>query len=263
MAAMRLENKTALITGSTTGIGEATARLFAAEGARVMVAGRNEARGAAVLDAIAAAGGDADFTPVDLSETGACEALVDETVARFGRLDILVNNAAVLYNGTAPELADAEWDEMFAVNVTALFRTSRAALRHMLAAKSGVIVNLASESGLNGEPGLSAYCATKGAVIQLTKSMALDHIRDGVRINALCPGETHTQMVEDWFAAKPGSIEEAKAEVTRGLPIKRLARPDEVARAVLFLASDASSYCVGTVMSADGGLNATGGPYPL
>ena len=263
MTVMRLARKTALITGSTTGIGEATARLFAAEGARVMVSGRDEGRGRAVLDAIGAAGGAADFIPVDMSEAGACDGLVDETVARFGRLDILVNNAAVLYNGTAVELADAEWNEMLAVNVTALFQTSRAALRHMLAAKSGVIVNMASESGLNGEPGLSAYCATKGAVIQLTKAMALDHIRDGVRINALCPGETHTRMVEDWFAAKPGSIEEARAEVTRGLPVKRLTRPDEVARAVLFLASDDSSYCVGTVMSADGGLNATGGPYPL
>ena len=263
MTAMRLKYKRVLITGSTTGIGEATARLFAAEGARVMVSGRNEVRGTAVAGSIKAAGGAADFIRVDLSVTGACDDLVNETVERFGQLDILVNNAAVLYNGTAPELADAEWDEMFAVNVSALFRTSRAALRHMLAAKSGVIVNLASESGLNGEPALGAYCATKGAVIQLTKSMALDHIRDGVRINALCPGETHTQMVEDWFAAKSGSIEEAKTQVTRGLPIKRLARPDEVAKAVLFLASDVSSYCVGTVMSADGGLNATGGPYPL
>jgi meso-butanediol dehydrogenase/(S,S)-butanediol dehydrogenase/diacetyl reductase len=259
----RLDNKTALVTGSTTGIGEATARLFATQGARVMVSGRNAERGRSVLDAIEAAGGAADFIRTDMGEAGACEKLVDETVARFGRLDILVNNAAVLYNGTALELAEAEWHEMFAINVTAVFLTSRAALRHMLASKSGVIVNLASESGLNGEPGLSAYCATKGAVIQLTKSMALDHIREGVRINALCPGETHTQMVEDWFAAKPGTIEEAKAEVTKGLPIKRLARPDEVAQAVLFLASNDSSYCVGTVMSADGGLNATGGPYPL
>lgn len=259
----RLDGKTALVTGSTTGIGEATAKLFAAEGAKVMVSGRNVERGEAVRADIEAAGGAADFIQVDLGEAGACDRLVDETVTRFGRLDILVNNAAVLYNGTVVELADANWHEMFAVNVTALFMTSRAALRHMIGAGGRVILNMASESGLNGEPALTGYCATKGAVNQLTKSMALDHIGEGVRINGLCPGETHTQMVEDWFAAKPGTVAEAMAEVIKGLPIGRLARTDEVARAALFLVSDEASYCVGTILSADGGLNATGGPYPL
>jgi NAD(P)-dependent dehydrogenase (short-subunit alcohol dehydrogenase family) len=250
---MRLDNKTALITGSTTGIGEATARLFAAEGARVMVSGRNEARGAVAVDAIKAAGGDANFIRVDQSESGACDALVDETVARLGRLDILVNNAAVLYNGTALELADAEWDEMFAVNVTALFRTSRAALRHMLAAKSGVIVNLASESGLNGEPALGAYCATKGAVIQLTRAMAVDQAEDNIRVNAVCPGEIHTRMLEGAMLDRGYSVEDGLAMLRERIPIKRIGKPEEIARAILFLASDEASFCTGAILSADGG----------
>ena len=253
----RVEGKVAISTGAASGLGEADARLLAAEGASVVMTDINTAAGEVIAGEIGA-----EFVQQDVSEEATWPMLVERVMDRHGRLNILVNNAAVLYNGTAPELADAEWDEMFAVNVSALFRTSRAALRHMLAAKSGVIVNLASESGLNGEPALGAYCATEGAVIQLTKSMALDHIRDGVRINALCPGETHTQMMDDILKQKGGDFDESLKDFARGIPMGRIADPAEVARCVLFLASEDASYVTGVNFPVDGGNDATGGVYP-
>ncbi len=260
---MRLEDKTALVTGATAGIGEACAKLFAAEGARVLFTGRDVPRGNAVLEAITDAGGTAEFVTADLRESGACDRLVEETVERLGRIDVLVNNAGILYSAPAAETTDEQWEDTFAVNVTAVFQLARAALRKMIAQGGGSIVNIASESGLNGEPGLTAYCASKGAVIQMTKCMALDHIGDNVRINSVCPGETMTKMIDDWLQSLPGNIEDNIDALAKVLPIKRLARPEEVANAALFLASDEASYCVGTNLSVDGGTAATGGPYPV
>ncbi len=260
---MRLKGKTALVTGATAGIGEACAKLFAAEGASVLMSGRDQARGDAVLSAIKDAGGTAEFVAADLRDAGACDALVEETVKRLGRIDVLVNNAGILYSAPAAETTDEQWADTFAVNVTAVFQLARAALNKMIAQGSGAIVNIASESGLNGEPGLSAYCASKGAVVQMTKCMALDHIGDNVRINSVCPGETRTKMIDDWLESLEGNIDDNVEDLAKGLPIRRLARPDEIANAALFLASDEASYCVGTNLSVDGGNAATGGPYPI
>ena len=260
---MRLKDKAILITGATAGIGEACAKLFAQEGAKVLMSGRDQARGDAVLDAIHKAGGTAEFLTGDLREDGVCDHLVAETKSRFGRIDVLVNNAGILYYAPSAETTDEQWSDTFAVNVTAVFRLARAALREMIAQGGGSIVNIASESGLNGEPGLSAYCASKGAVIQMTKCMALDHIGDNVRVNSVCPGETHTKMIDDWLGTLEGKIEDNINDLAKGLPIRRLAEPKEVAYAALFLASDESSYCVGTNLSCDGGTAATGGPYPI
>lgn len=259
----RFEEKTVLVTGSTTGIGEATVREFAAEGAQVMITGRNAERGKKVLAEIKAQDGNADFLQADIKDSSACDKLVEETVKRFGRLDILVNNAGVLYTATVPDTTDEQWHDTFGVNVAGLFFMSRAAIRQMRKQGGGIIVNVASESGLNGEPGLGAYCASKGAVVQLTKCMALDHTRENIRVNAVCPGETHTQMIADWLSSQGGDIDKLIRDLAAGLPINRLAEPREVARCVLFLASDDASYCVGTNMSCDGGNAATGGPYPL
>jgi len=260
---MRLKGKVCLITGATAGIGQASAEVFAEEGAILMLTGRDGARGARVLKSVRDKGATAEFLAQDLRENGACERLVDKTVERFGRIDVLVNNAGILYVAPAAETSDEQWRDTFAVNVEAVFFLARAALRRMIAQGGGVIVNVASESGLNGEPGLTAYCASKGAVVQMTKCMALDHIGHGVRVNSVCPGETRTKMIDDWLASQPGDPEEKVRELAKGLPIRRLARPQEVARAILFLASDESSYCVGTNLSCDGGNAATGGPYPL
>ena len=260
---MRLKDKTVLITGATAGIGEACAKLFAEEGAKVLMTGRDQARGEAVLAAIHKAGGTAEFIAGDVREDGVCDHLVAETKARFGRIDVLVNNAGILYFAASAETTNEQWSDTFAVNVTAVFQLARAALREMIAQGGGSIVNIASESGLNGEPGLSAYCASKGAVIQMTKCMALDHIGDNVRVNSVCPGETHTKMIDDWLGTLEGTIEDNIESLAKGLPIRRLAAPREVAYAALFLASDESSYCVGTNLSCDGGNAATGGPYPL
>ena len=259
---MSFAGKAVLVTGSTSGIGEACARVFAESGAHVMVSGRNEPRGLAVAEAIRAAGGSAQFTAVDLRAAGACERLVGDTVERLGGLDILVNNAGILYTANALDTSNEQWLDTMAVNVNALFYLSRAAVRHMKAAGKGAIVNIASEWGLNGEANHVAYCASKGAVIQITRCMALDHARDNIRVNSVCPGEIHTRMVDDILAKRGGDPADNLRELAAGIPMRRLAHPMEVARCVHFLASDLASYVTGTNLSVDGGNDATAGPYP-
>jgi NAD(P)-dependent dehydrogenase (short-subunit alcohol dehydrogenase family) len=259
---MSFAGKAVLVTGSTTGIGEACARAFAESGAKVMVSGRSEQRGRAVVDEIQAAGGSAQFTAVDLRAAGACERLVADTVERLGGLDVLVNNAGILYTANALDTSNEQWLDTMAVNVNALFYLSRAAVGHMKAAGKGAIVNVASEWGLNGEANHVAYCASKGAVIQITRCMALDHARDNIRVNSVCPGEIHTRMVDDILATRGGDLADNLRELAAGIPMRRLAHPAEVARCVHFLASDLASYVTGTNLSVDGGNDATAGPYP-
>jgi NAD(P)-dependent dehydrogenase (short-subunit alcohol dehydrogenase family) len=259
---MSFQGKVVLVTGSTTGIGEACARVFAESGAAVMVSGRNESRGQSVADSIRAAGGHAEFTPVDLRNPGACDGLIATTIERLGGLDVLVNNAGILYTATAPETSDEQWLDTFTVNVNAVFYLSRAAIKHMQTAGGGAIVNVASEWGLNGEARHVAYCASKGAVIQITRCMALDHARDGIRVNSVCPGEIHTRMVDDILAHRAGDPAENLKALAAGIPMRRLASPAEVAWCVHFLASDRASYVTGTNLSVDGGNDATAGPYP-
>jgi NAD(P)-dependent dehydrogenase (short-subunit alcohol dehydrogenase family) len=259
---MTFAGKAVLVTGSTAGIGEACAHVFADSGARVMVSGRHEQRGRAVVQAIRAEGGSAEFVPVDLRAAGACERLIGDTVARLGGLDVLVNNAGILYTANALDTSDDEWLDTMAVNVNALFYLSRAAVRHMKSAGRGAIVNVASEWGLNGEANHVAYCASKGAVIQITRCMALDHARDNIRVNSVCPGEIHTRMVDEILAKRGGDPAQNLRDLASGIPMRRLAHPSEVARCVHFLASDLASYVTGTNLSVDGGNDATAGPYP-
>jgi len=259
---MTFADKVVLVTGSTTGIGEACARVLAESGAAVMVSGRNEPRGRKVVEAIRSAGGRAELTVVDLRAAGACERLVAATIERLGRLDVLVNNAGILYSATAADTTDEQWLDTLAVNVTAVFYLSRAAVRHMRRHGGGAIVNIASEWGLNGEPNHVAYCASKGAVVQITRCMALDHARDNIRVNSVCPGEIHTQMVDDILARKGGDPEENLRALAAGIPLRRLASPTEVAWCVQFLASERASYVTGANLPVDGGNDATGGPYP-
>lgn len=259
---MSFQGKVALVTGSTTGIGEACARAFGEVGAAVMITGRNKKRGAKVLASLREAGSKAEFIQADLREAGACEKLVDDTIRLLGGLHVLVNNAGILYTANAVETTNEQWLDTMAVNVNALFYMSRAAIKHMKANGGGAIVNTASEWGLNGEPNHVAYCTSKGAVVQMTRCMALDHAQDNIRVNSVCPGEIHTQMVDDILASKGGDLQENLRELAAGIPMRRLASPDEVARCVRFLASDEASYVTGANLTVDGGNDATAGPYP-
>ncbi len=255
---MDFSEKVALVTGSTTGIGEACARAFAEAGAAVMVTGRDEERGASVVSALRARGARAEFLACDLRGRDIGHALVSATVERLGSLDILVNNAGILVAGDVVETSEEQWRELFDVNVTALFLISREAVVQMRKQGGGSIVNIASEWGLNGEPGYLAYCASKGAVVQMTRCMSLDHAQENIRVNSVCPGEVHTQLVDEMLR-EAGSTPEALAS---GVPMRRLATPREVANCVLFLASDLSSYVTGANYTVDGGNDATGGGYP-
>jgi NAD(P)-dependent dehydrogenase (short-subunit alcohol dehydrogenase family) len=257
-----LTGKVALVTGSTTGIGEATARCLAEAGATVMISGRNAQRGEAVAGALRANGARTSFERVDLRADGACEGLVAATVDRFGGLDVLVNNAGILYTANAIDTSNEQWLETMAVNVNALFYLSRAAIAHMRQAGGGAIVNVASEWGLNGEPNHVAYCASKGAVVQITRCLALDHARENIRVNAVCPGEIHTQMVDDILAAQGGDPSVQLQRLAAGIPMRRLASPIEVGRVIRFLVSAEASYITGASLPVDGGNDATGGAYP-
>jgi NAD(P)-dependent dehydrogenase (short-subunit alcohol dehydrogenase family) len=226
------------------------------------VSGRDERRGLQVVASIRAAGGRAEFAPADLRAAGACDRLVADTVARLGALHVLVNNAGILYTADAVQTTDEQWLDTMAVNVNALFYMSRAAVRQMRSQGGGAIVNIASEWGLNGEPRHVAYCASKGAVIQITRCMALDHARDRIRVNSVCPGEIHTRMVDEILASKGGDPAQSLRELAAGIPMRRLAAPAEVAECVRFLASENASYVTGANLPVDGGNDATGGPYP-
>ena len=259
---MTAPKRVVLVTGSTTGIGEATAKLFAADGDAVMITGTRPQAGEKVVADIKAAGGRAEFIETDLRKSGAPAALVTATVQRFGRLDVLINNAGILSAGNALDTTDEQWRDIMAVNVDALFYASRAAVEVMTGLGKGAIVNIASEWGLNGEPGYVAYCTSKGAVVQLTRCMALDHAQQNIRVNAVCPGEIQTQMNEALLVKAFGDLNKGMKTVSAGIPMRRFASPIEVARCVRFLASDEASYVTGTTLAVDGGNDATGGPYP-
>jgi NAD(P)-dependent dehydrogenase (short-subunit alcohol dehydrogenase family) len=241
----------AVVTGATSGIGAATARRFAKAGAAVALLGRDRTRAQALEAEI---GRDkAGFFEVDVADFKSCERAVVAVLERFRRIDILVNSAGVIYHGTALDQTFEQWRTTMAVNVDGVFHMSRAVLPTMLAHGKGAIVNVASDWGLVGGTRALAYCASKGAVVQMTRCMALDHIKGGVRVNVVCPGETNTPMLMDVYASRGLAVPEGYAESGRGTPIGRVCEPVEVAEAILFLASDASSYINGVALPVDGG----------
>ncbi len=246
---MSLAGKVALVTGATRGIGRAVAEELARRGARLVLTGRSPEG----LARVAHVGPEVATVPLDLTADGAAEAAVGAALDRWGRLDVLVNNAGVLFPGTAMECTDEDWDRTFALNVTALFRLSRAAVR-VMRPQGGVIVNVASDWALVGARGALAYAASKGAVAQITRSMALDHAREGIRVNAVCPGDTDTDMLAGEHAGEPRDA--VLARLGADIPLGRVARPEEVARVVAFLASDDSSFMTGALVPVDGGNSA-------
>lgn len=252
----KLSAKVAIITGATSGIGKATALLFASEGAQVILTGRRVNLGEQLVDQIQNSGGRAIFIPADHSRLEDCQHVVDETIRQFGRVDILFNNAGLVLQGTAETTSEADWQRLMALNVTGVWRMSRLVLPHMRAAGRGVIVNNASDWGVVGARDALAYATSKGAVVLMTKSMALDHAHEGIRINAVCPGDTFVERwLEQGYFEDSGAVtlEQAMQESSAYLPMQRFGSADEIARAVLFLASDDSSFVTGTTLLVDGG----------
>jgi len=252
MPSMRLKDKIALITGGTSGIGEATALLFAKEGAKVAITGRNQERGAAVAEQIRKANGEAVFVRSDVSVIAECEHAVNQTLRNFGRLDILFNNAGVFYAQTALECSEQQWDEQINVNLKGTFLMSKFALPSMIAQRSGVIVNNSSGWGLVGGDHAVAYCASKGGVVLMTKAMAIDHGKQGIRVNCICPGDVETPMLPADAKMRGLSWDKYLAGCNQR-PMGRIGTPEEIAKAVLFLASEDSSFMTGSALMVDGG----------
>ena len=248
----RFDGKTILITGASSGIGAATARRFGAEGGRVMVCAIDEEGCRAVTDEIVVAGGEAAYLHGDLALREVCDGVIDKTVARYGRLDVLVNNAGLARGGTVETVTDEDWRMTFAVNLDAMFFLSRRALPIMKRQGGGVIVNTASEQAIVAERGDAAYAASKGAVLQFTRAMAIDHAREGIRVNAICPGPVDTPLLRDF---RDDTAEELKA-IAEATPMGRIGTPDEIAGAITFLASDDATFITGSALLADGGVTA-------
>jgi NAD(P)-dependent dehydrogenase (short-subunit alcohol dehydrogenase family) len=245
-----------LVTGGTSGIGAAIARAFGAAGATVLLTGRDTERGGEVAADIASDGGAAEFMAADVTDTGACGRLVDAALERFGRLDVLVNNAGIIHSGDAQSTTDEQWNETIAVNLTAAFRMSRAAIPAIRRQGGGSIVNIASDWALVGGRNAVAYCASKGGLMMMTKAMALDHAGENIRVNAVCPTEIMTPMLTGEFRAAGITDEEGLAALAETIPMGRVGTPEEVARAVLFLASDQASFMTGVGLPVDGGMTA-------
>lgn len=247
-----LIGKIALITGAASGIGRATALLFAREGATVAIADVNYQGGKAVADEIIQNGGHAFVEPTDVTQAADCQRVVERTIREVGGIHILFNNAGIIRRASVPELREEDWDRVMAVNVKSIFLMSRQVIPIMAKAGGGSIINTASGWGLAGGPRAAAYCASKGAVVLLTKAMAIDHGPQNIRVNCICPGDTDTGMLRD-EAQQLGEQETRFLAESARRPLGRIGKPEEIARAALYLATDASSFVTGTALVVDGG----------
>ncbi len=248
--ALSLEGKVALVTGGSSGIGRATALVFARKGAKVVVADVLTEGGEGTVSRIRDAGGEAIFVKTDVSKAADVMALVDDAVSTYGRLDCAFNNAGILgVNAPTADCNEDNWDHVIDINLKGVWLCMKYEIPQMLKQGSGAIVNTASIAGLVGFQGLPAYCATKGGIIQLTKTAALEYATKGIRINAVCPGVIRTPMVEQATGGKP----ELEAQFTALEPVRRMGTPEEIAEAVVWLCSDAASFVTGHPMVVDGG----------
>ncbi len=252
MVGKRLYGKTALITGGAGGIGRATALLFASEGAAVGIVDLNQEQGQEVAREISIAGGRAIFERADVTRPGDCQRVVERTVHEFGGIHILFNNAGIIRRASVVEISEEDWDSVMAVNVKSMFLMSREVVAIMARAEGGSIINTASGWGVVGGLRAAAYCASKGAVVQLTKAMAIDHGRQKIRVNCICPGDTDTAMLRS-EARQLGEAEDRFLADSANRPLGRVGRPGEIAQTALYLASDAASFVTGAALVVDGG----------
>ncbi|MGB9586038.1 MAG: SDR family NAD(P)-dependent oxidoreductase [Anaerolineales bacterium] len=252
----RFQGKVVIITGGDSGIGLVTARLFLEEGARVVLAARNEQRGKEALHILDPTGDRAIFIPCDVCRSGDCERVVQQTINTFGHIDVLFNNAGVIYiNRSVTDTPEDLWDETIDVNLKGTYLMSKTVIPYMIHAGGGVIVNNASVFGLVGGMGAAAYCAAKGGVVLLTKAMALDHASQNIRVNCICPGSVDTPLLRAEMEDL-GGVDKMKPIFASRHPMNRIASPEEVARVVVFLASDESSFMTGAAIPVDGGRTA-------
>ena len=247
---MTLSGKNAVVTGGGSGMGAATARALITEGCNVVVVDIDE-KAAAIIENETGA----HAFVGDVSDSSFCNTVMDQIVENRGSIDILVNCAGVILRADAQRTTDDEWRRIFAINVDGVFFMSRAAIKFMKKKSFGCIVNFGSIWGDIASPGVLAYCASKGAVHQITKAMALDHVGDGIRINAVAPGEVNTPMLSSG-RLNPPTLAELEELAHRTIPMKRLAEPEEIANVVVFLVSDAASYITGAIVPVDAGYTA-------
>lgn len=249
---MRLEDRVAVITGGTSGIGKATASRFIQEGAKIVIVGRDGARGDQTIRELGVGSDRAVFCRGDVRSPSDCRLAVQSAVDQFGRLDVVFNNAGVFLADTVVDCTEEDWDLQLDVNLKGTYLMCKYAISEMIRAGGGVIVNNASGWGLVGGGEAAAYCASKGGVVLLTKAMAIDHARDGIRVNCVCPGDVETPMLPA-DARRRGLGWDAYLAEAADRPMERIGRPEEIASVVLFLASDEASFMTGAIVAVDGG----------
>jgi meso-butanediol dehydrogenase/(S,S)-butanediol dehydrogenase/diacetyl reductase len=252
---MRLKDKVCVVTGGGSGIGSATARVFGREGARVVVADRRVAAAEKVAAGLQEQGWPAKAVAVDVSKSEQVKAMIDATLAAFGRVDVLVNNAGYGTFGTVVDIDEQEWDDLMATNVRGVYLCCKYAIPVMRAQGGGVIVNVASVVAAVGIRNRAAYVASKGAVAALTRAIALDHTEEGIRCNAVAPGTIDTPYYDEVVRRAPDAAAFRKGLEARQ-PLGRLGTPEEIADAILFLACDESRFATGSILTMDGGMTA-------
>jgi len=250
---MKLADKVAIITGGNSGIGKAAAILFAREGARVCITGRNEKRCREVVEEINKIGGQAVFVTADVRFPDECRKTVEATLEAFNRLDILFNNAGVYFPDNAVDCSEEEWDLTIDINLKGTFLMSKFVLPPMIEQGSGVIINNGSGWGIVGGNEAVSYCASKGGVVLMTKAMAIDHAAQGIRVNCLCPGDVKTPMLDEDARMRGLTWEEYHTQAVTKRPMGRIGTPEEIAKAALFLVSDDSTFMTGATLVVDGG----------
>jgi NAD(P)-dependent dehydrogenase (short-subunit alcohol dehydrogenase family) len=249
---MRLKNKVAVITGSSKGIGKGCARVFAREGAAVVIVSRTAETGRAMAQEIQDKGGRAIYVQTDVSRSEQVQNMINHTIEAFGRLDILINNAGYHISKNIEETSEEEWDFIINTNLKSVFLCSKYALPH-LRKTQGCIINISSMVGLVGQSKAGAYSATKGGIIAMTKGMALDFAEDGIRINCICPGWIRTPLVDDWFSQQPDE-QKARDYINSVHPLGRIGTSEECGRIALFLATEDASFMTGSIVTVDGGV---------